>query len=92
MKDDEKQLIKWVESSNSFQKQALDTIAENEVLKAQVNYLLEAIEDAAASKCLREAVILTVGGRADHIVQAEGIEEYPTVLIAGVGTDIGTEL
>jgi len=37
MKDDEIQLIDWVESSNSFQKQALDTIAENEALKAQVN-------------------------------------------------------
>jgi len=38
MKDDEKQLIKWVESSNSFQKQALDTIAEN-------NLLIDALEN-----------------------------------------------
>ena len=36
MKDDEIQLIKRVESSNSFQKQALDTIVELEEIKTQL--------------------------------------------------------
>lgn len=44
MTSEDKELEDLISTSNSFQKQALDTIAENEALKAQVNKMREYLE------------------------------------------------
>jgi len=51
MKDDEIQLIKWVESSNSFQKKALDTIAENKMLHAENKALTNEVDGYRKRVC-----------------------------------------
>jgi len=68
MRSDEQQLVDMVIERNSYEKQALDTIAENEALKAQVNVL-------------RESLVELFNGGWDH-KHSEEISDRASVVLA----------
>ena len=82
MKDDEIQLIDMVEQRNSFEKQALDTIAKNEALEVEnkalkeVNSALRAINISVAKKAAE--------GRCDLVwLTRDDLQEYSDIEQAG---------